>query len=532
MNKNFDNSVPTDEHGCFIISPRKSNSIYNISSIQNDLGIKSSNINQLFNTKSKDNIENNEKKRSKENNYNASTTLKFHCNPDINKKIQSHYKNVNFKKYPQNDEGNSKMFLDGYSDYIRYNVDLGKWYIWEGRYWKLDLDGEVYRRALHIMRIYRKYAEKNNIDENVLKHTIRSGNHSSIQNMLKMAENLCVCHSTDFDQQKHLLNVRNGTIDLRTKQLMRHKQSDMITKLINTDYSKNAFDGKFKKFIEDICNGDKSLTEYLNRVYGYSITGEISEQCIFIELGYGANGKSTLNELCKSLMGNYMETISYKLFQSGNTASANNATPELAKLFNIRLAICSETSEQQLNEAKIKEITGGTELTARPLYKKPFNYMPQFTLIFETNILPHISGFDHGIWRRIVVIPFMNTFKKDTSFKDKLMHEQQALLSWLVDGAYKFYTEGLGECKAVTKASQKYRYMEDTVESFIQSKLIKSKNSEIKSKSLYDEYRKFCEVSESNALDNKKFKEAMTVKGYKNKRKSSGIVWLNIDLKV
>lgn len=460
--------------------------------------------------------------------YHIDDKLKFHKCNKINKIIRSRFKKTDLNSYSLNDSGNAKLFLDIYSGYIIYNVDIGNWFIWEGRYWEKDTSNEIFKCALITMIMYQKHSKKQNIDQSVINHSLKSGNSTPINNLLKIAQTMCVCNSSDFDRKKHLLNVNNGTINLKTKQLMKHRRSDMITKVVNIDYIENSFKGIFKKFINDICADDEALAEYLNRVYGYNITGETSEQCIFMEIEYGANGKSTLNELCKALMKDYAETVSYNLFSSDSKISSNSATPELAKLFNIRMVVCSEMSERPINEAKIKEITGGTELTARPLYKNPFKYMPQFKVIMETNTLPHISGFDYGIWRRIVVIPFKKTFKKNTSFKDKLMNEKEALLCWLVEGAYKFYAEGLGSCKAVEKASQKYRAAEDSVENFIGVKLKKSKGSEVKSKLLYDKYKDFCDVNETNVLDNKKFKEAMTIKGYKSKRKSSGIVWLDI----
>lgn len=245
------------------------------------------------------------------------------------------------------------------------------------------------------------------------------------------------------------------------------------------------------EFIPEICAYDEELAKYLQVVYGYALTGETREQRFFLEKGNGANGKSTLNEVIATVVSDYTDRVDSSLFQRKQYASVNSPTPELSKLKGKHIVFCSETDNNQLNEAKIKEITGGTKITARALQKDPFTYMPEFTIIFDGNNMPTIKGTDHGIWRRIVVVPFDCTFDKDVTLKDTLLQEKEVILKWLIDDAYKYYKKGLPKCKAVKKATEAYREEDNTVESFIKYGITEDSDNKCPAKSLYLSYERY-----------------------------------------
>ena len=372
--------------------------------------------------------------------------------------------------------------------------------------------------------------DENIVDKSAFRSNLQYGNHKFIRDLIKMLETMFCCHSEDFDTNPSLVNVKNGTIDLASKELRKHSPEDKITKLINIKYDSNAIGKRYDKFISEICDDDSELAAYLQILYGYALTGETCEQKFYMEQGTGSNGKSTLNDVIDTVTGDYAERVDFTLFQKSRYASANSPTPELAKLKGKHIVFCSETGEDILNEAKLKEITGGTKITARALYGHSFSYSPEFTIIFDGNNLPTIKGTDNGIWRRIVIIPFKRTFDKDSTLKSALLAEKEAILKWLIDGAFTYYESGFPKCTAVTKATKEYRDEENTVEAFLKYATKKNCNSKCSAQQLYAAYEQYCSNCGGSPVSIKSFTSAMKMNEYKRKRTSKGVFWIGICL--
>ena len=130
-----------------------------------------------------------------------------------------------------------------------------------------------------------------------------------------------------------------------------------------------------------------------------------SEQCLFVLIGTGANGKSTFINVLRRVFGDYagmtpMQTLTVMPFSNGQTN-------DLAAMEGKRFISASDgEAGHRLAEAKIKNMTGGDKITCRALYKDFREFDPQFKLWVATNDLPEVTGSDDAIWRRIRVINF------------------------------------------------------------------------------------------------------------------------------
>lgn len=211
--------------------------------------------------------------------------MPFHPDKKINKIIKEKFNSLKIKKM-SNDIDFVDMLLQCYKGYIHYNVDEGQFDWYTGKYWKYDNEYTVYNFVAKYVYEINRTLRKSNADKSTLKQSSLYGNDRYIKNLLGMLKTRCVCHSEDFDKYPYLLNVHNGTVNLLTKKLQEHKPEDGITKFINVDYKSDAIGSRFPDFILEICDNDKELAKYLQVVYGYAITGETREQCIFIEKGY------------------------------------------------------------------------------------------------------------------------------------------------------------------------------------------------------------------------------------------------------
>ena len=66
-----------------------------------------------------------------------------------------------------------------------------------------------------------------------------------------------------------------------------------MTKICNASYSAKAKAPTWLEFINTITNGSEELIKHLQKAIGCCLTGDISEQSLFILYGTGSNGKST-----------------------------------------------------------------------------------------------------------------------------------------------------------------------------------------------------------------------------------------------
>jgi putative DNA primase/helicase len=280
-------------------------------------------------------------------------------------------------------------------------------------------------------------------------------------------------------------------------------------------------------------DGNSDLVEYLQRIIGYCLTGDISEQKVFIFHGTGSNGKSTFIESIQALMDDYSKATKFKTF----TDNGDHALTILATLNKVRLVTASESrSEDALAEDLIKEITGGEAITAKALYKMPFTYHPQFKLILSSNNKPDIKHQDHGTWRRIRLVPFEVTIPEGQQNKDLphlLREELPGILAWAVRGSAAWWhnrqegKDGLKTPGIVLQATEAYKEDMDVIGDFLQAKFVFYENCRVEEKALYTIYEAWC-------IDNKvryqygktNLYKMIEERGYQRKR-ANGKKWFS-----
>jgi len=175
------------------------------------------------------------------------------------------------------------------------------------------------------------------------------------------------------------------------------------------------------------------------------------------------------------------------------------ATPMIAALVGKRFAMASEMPEgRKLNESRVKDITGGDAITARTLYGKPFVFNPSHTLWITGNHKPRITGLYVGIWRRLRILPFTAMIpeaqrRDPRDLEEMFYQESEAILQWMVFGAYLWYQNTLGTCTAVEKATTEYRGEEDIVARFLQQRCVMSPIAIASKSMLYDAWKEWAE---------------------------------------
>jgi putative DNA primase/helicase len=376
--------------------------------------------------------------------------------------------------YPLNDTERAQRFAKKYANELKYVQAWKKWLVWNGVRWVPDEDGAVFRKAQEIPTLLLKEAAEINDDDRRKKAAgaaIRAGDRSKLEAMIKLAE--CqpgiAASPTLFDSDPWLLGVANGVINLRTGEFREARNEDYITKQACVTYDPAATCPLWEKFLSRVFADDAELISFIQRAVGYTLTGTISEQCLFFPYGTGQNGKSTFIECKHRLLGTYAIKASPALYTMNRWGTEPEG--EIARLKGTRLATGSETEEgARLAEARVKDITGGDTLTGRELYCHPFNFPPTHKLWIYGNHLPDIRGNDDGIWRRIRLIPFevkITDGEKDPELLEKLLRELPGVLNWAIKGCLEWRENGLGTPSTVVEATAEYRVEEDEIGEFL-----------------------------------------------------------------
>jgi putative DNA primase/helicase len=443
--------------------------------------------------------------------------------------------------FSMDDTGNAERLLYLHGENLHYSYISGKWYIWNGRYWEEDNTGEIKRKADSTIKWMQDVELKSYIGTDIVKYKqlqkwiVRSRGSAAKKNMITEAQHLegIPILTDDMDKDLWAINCMNGTINLKTGEIKPHSREDLITKIINVEYDPKAKCPQWIKFLDQIFNSNKDLINFIQRAVGYSLTGSIKEQCVFIMYGTGRNGKSTFIETICKLLGEYAKSTSMDTFTAKTNEGINN---DVARLFGSRLVSAVESEEnKKLKESLIKQLTGGDKMTARFLRQEFFEFVPTFKIWMATNHKPKISGTDNGIWRRINLIPFEVTIPKesiDKELPDKLKEELPGILSWAVEGCMQWQKEGLNPPKEVKNATDEYRNEMDVVNSFLSDCCARTKNYNdcVKSRDLYKVYQQWCEMNGEYTMAQRSFALKLKEKGVKSKKTVGINVWENIAL--
>lgn len=443
------------------------------------------------------------------------------------------------------DTGNAERLIDRYGDIFKYHFKQGKYYVYNGQFWEKDDEGLARGLANHTVNAIAGEDWTQGIDtstkegqealekkqESQAKHVTRSRSRASKDNMLVLAQVYVPVNDDYFDQDNHLINTKNGYVDLRNGEFHKSNKDMMFSMMADAEYDKGAKPTKWLNFLDRVFDGNQELIDFIQRGAGYSLTGEINEEVLFLLLGDGGNGKSTFLETLKAALGSYTNNINVSSLGFRAEGSIKN---DWAKLKGARLVSTSEPSKGfKFDEGQLKDMTGGEEVTSRFLFGEEFNYTPNFKLWIATNHKPVIVGEDDGIWRRFMLIPFDVKFEgkdKNDRLKQELLEELPGILQWAIDGAVEWYRIGLNPPTIVTDAVDEYRGDMDVIGKFIEENCIVGSGKQVKASEVWSRFKEWTATNLHDPTNHTLFGQEF-VKRFDRKRTSSGNVYVGVELK-
>lgn len=398
--------------------------------------------------------------------------------PDVNYKIRMR---------PWDDIGNAQRLTDRYGWKLRWVEDAGCWAVYEHGRWQLDRSRMVDQLAVKMFD--NLYEEEKNFYANEAEEGSRSKLSqrdqfrayvtkqrvvAKVSACIRLAGALAGMQAaiTDFDKHPMLLNCKNVIVDLRTGETLEHDPKLYLMQQAGVDYNSTIHAPRWDKFLSQVMP-DLQMADYLQMITGYSITGKINEQAMFIHNGVGANGKSVYLKVMTKILADYGQTVP----RSTLLVKASESHPtEIARMIGKRFLQTSETAPgRRLDEEVVKQLTGGENATARFMNKDFFDFEPTGKIHYVTNHLPRMTNAP-SIWRRTHLIMWDVVVPEEDQDKDLAEHifdeEAAGVLAWMVAGAIAWYQQGLKRPEKAKGDLAEYRNDEDTLGGFIEQELI------------------------------------------------------------
>jgi putative DNA primase/helicase len=397
--------------------------------------------------------------------------------------------------------------------------------VWREHWWEKDVDGEVRRKAKEAARFRMRSTENLSDDAERRLEVIWALTSELRQKLdatlaLAQSERPLADSGMNWNSDHWRLGVANGVVDLRTGKLRDGLPTDRSTLHTRVEFNSSARCPRWEKFLSEVFGRDAELILYIQRALGYCLTGDMSEQCVFLCFGAGGNGKTTLLEAVRYALGDYAHNLPFSAFELKARTSIPN---DVASLVGKRFVTAIETSESlRLNEQRIKMLTGGDVVSARFLYGEFFEFHPVAKFWLAFNHKPLVADDSHGFWRRIRLIPFLQEFcgkNNDKQLPDKLKEEAPGILNWIVEGCLKWQRDGLGVPTIVKEATGDYRDESDPIGEFVSDCCIVHTDASVSAANLWEEYQHYVrENGLSYPLDRKMFTQRLETRGFKRGR--------------
>jgi putative DNA primase/helicase len=318
----------------------------------------------------------------------------------------------------------AEEFARLYRDCLRFDHDLGRWFVWTGSCWKMNKTELAFDFARKLIRKHR--------GDQTRMSTKKAA--EGVEHMARRDPRFAFT-SDIWDRDPFLLGTPGGTVDLRTGLLLEPRRDDFITKQTAvTPAQSGAPCPNFQKFLADATAGDTGLQQFLRQYAGYCLTGDTREQALIFIYGPGGNGKGVFLKAISEIVGEYSKRATMETFVALRTP---RHLTELAMLHSARLVIASETEGNQTwSEARINQLTGEDPITANFMRRDHFTFVPQFKLLMIGNHKPKLTSVNEAARRRFNIVPGTSKNSPHRSRTTKLPPNDSALFPFRFAGVH------------------------------------------------------------------------------------------------
>ena len=454
-----------------------------------------------------------------------------------------------------NEVGDSRLFTSVFRGKYCFDHAELQWYRYENHYWVCDEIRSVLRDIDEIVTIYQ--TEERRLSSLGGRKDILIGLHKRIRELQTLYRRKHILElatagsdslgisGKEWDNNRNLLGCLNGVLNLRTCELNPGKPDDYIKTYCPTawvDIEQDSPD--WTRFINDVFGNNAELIRFIHRLMGYAISGTLKEHIFPIFYGAGRNGKGTLLETIRAVLGPFAGPVQPEILLEQKWRRSSAApSPDIMALRGRRIVWGSETDEGNfLDTSKVKRLVGGDTLTGRPLYgKTEINFPPTHTLFLLTNHKPRIQTDDYAFWQRVLLVPFNVSFvdspcgpnerKRDRDLPEKLRQESSGILAWLVRGLLYYRREKLRTPGIVRSATEDYRSDEDILGKFISERCVCEVDARIDAGDLYNGYKTWAQDNGLKCVSNQRFSKELLNRGFRRSTSGRHRVYHGVDLR-
>jgi len=410
--------------------------------------------------------------------------------------------------------------------YIRYCEAKSCWYVYGGSFWEQG-SGNLVKPFVHqLARVFHERAGAES-DPDKRKRYRDQANRLETDRVIRAVINQAMSlrglqiDPTRFDRHRHLLNVLNGTIDLKTGVLQPHNPEDLIARIAPVEYHPEATSELWETTIRLAMSDDDEMVSFLQRVFGYALTGYTSEKKFFDAYGPKDTGKTTIWKAFEKMLGpGYAHALRAEALMYQR--EPDKIPHEIADLMGVRLVVVSEVPDgRRFNEELMKKLSGGDMIRACFKYGNTFEFDPQLALVLYSNDRIELGGSDDALWERATSIPFTFNFKTETTPDTsvgttlELPEHQQGILAWAVRGAVAWAEQGLAPIpQKVTEDTEAHRAEVNAVLCFIRERCEEGVGFKVAFQGLHRAYARWAKEEHQEKLSSEKFREQMKRLGY------------------
>ncbi len=446
------------------------------------------------------------------------------------------------KALDRGEDGDAELYIQKHRERFCYDHADRRWYEFKRHFWRLDRCENALAAVSEIIDIYATEARNQGdlkytafaagekemgrnftaVESRLLKRVMCLHTAAKKANVLTLAaagDGTLGIAGLEWDRGPYLLGCPNGVLDLKTGRIRDGLPSDYIKTVTAAEWQGiDAPCPTWERFIDEVFAGDSDMIAYMQTLLGYGLIGDTPLHVIPIFWGRGRNGKGTLLETVKCVLGAFAYKAEAEMLLDQKAARASNAhNSGVLALQGKRLVWTSEVDEgRRFNAAKVKELVGGDTLSGRAAYGRDHKeFRPSHLLIMLTNAKPAANPSDYALWKRIHLIEFGLSFvenptepnerQADPDLPEKLKAEVSGILAWMVRGCLRFQQQGLQAPDKVRAAVARYRGEEDILGHFITERCIEIETAEVSKGALYRVYKEWCDENGHSPLGSRRF---------------------------
>ncbi|MEW8111192.1 MAG: phage/plasmid primase, P4 family [Candidatus Thiodiazotropha endolucinida] len=419
-----------------------------------------------------------------------------------------------------NDTGLGEEIIRQHDDF-HWLAETGSWCVWEDGRWVTGpktekLIGGRLNRTLDdlVSQVPGLYQTHPRDATQAMGWLSRCKNQRSREAVFRYLKERTVASVKDFDTNSDLLGLSNGVLDLGFDEFRKMRKEDRITRILNAHYDPQASCPQWMKFLNEALEHDQEMIGYLQRLCGYWLTPDVSEQEIYFFFGSGGTGKSTFLNTISHILGAYAVKVSAESILRNRWGTKSNASmSDLARTMGARMMLTDELPpDGRLDLSIVKSITGDSTITTKLMHKDTFEFEATAKLVMFGNDKPYGDFMDEGLWRRMRLIHFARTVPdgdRDKHLLEKMRAEAAGIINWILEGYRQWNVTGLMTPQKVKEDSAAYRSGFDNVTPFLEEMIEYAKGEFVTSAALYTQYKQWCDENLEAYRKNNSFSKAV-----------------------